>query len=190
MLEAGIIESSANRSSPVVLVKEKDGTIRFSVGYRELNTVTKRDVYPLPRIDDALDALSENACFTTLESLSGYWQVQMHPDHEEKTAFCTPDGLHQFRRMPFGLANAPATFQRLMDRVTGPLKYRMALVYLDDIIEAHLSDLKEVLHAIRAAGLKLRAKKCMFGTEASQLGRGVNWAAATSGPRRQLGESG
>jgi hypothetical protein len=172
MLKNGIIEPSASPwSSPVVLVKKKDGSVRFCVDYRKLNSVTKRDVYPLPRIDDAIDALAGAQYFSTLDLLSGYWQIEMDPNDKEKTAFCTPGGLYQFKRMPFGLANAPATFQRLMDKVLRAVKYRMALVYLDDIIiyspdfKTHMQHLEEVLTTIQSAGLRLKAKKCTFAAQ-------------------------
>lgn len=108
-------------------MRKKDGTLRFCVDYRKLNSVTKVDLYPLPRIDDALDKLQGADYFTTLDLVSGYWRVELDPEDAEKTAFATPGN-----RLPFGLCNA--TFQRLMDRVLGNLKWTMALVCLDDIV--------------------------------------------------------
>src|SRR6478672_9711150 len=93
-----------------------------------------RDVYPLPRIDDALDALGGNRYFTGLDLMSGYWQIEVDPADREKTAFSTFQGIFQFKRLPFGLTNAPATFQRLMDLVLAGLKWQYCLEYLDDII--------------------------------------------------------
>lgn len=117
MLQRGIISRSYSRwSLPVVLVKKMDGTTRVCVDCRRLNSITKPDVYPLPRLDDALDRLYGAKYFTTLGLLSGYWQVDLE-DEAEKTALITPDGLHHFNRLLFGLSNAFATFQRLMDRV-------------------------------------------------------------------------
>ena len=118
MLKRGVVEQSNGPwSSPIVLVKKKDGTTRFCVDFRKINDLTKKDAHPLPRIDDTLDTLGGAQWFSTLDLASGYWQVEVHPPDREKTAFATPDGLYQFRVMPFGLCNAPGTFQRLMERV-------------------------------------------------------------------------
>ena len=116
MQQQGVIESSSSPwSSPIVLVRKRDGTLRFCVDYRKLNSVTRRDCFPLPRVDDILDSLSDAQWFSTFDLRSGYWQVELNPADREKTAFSTPRGLYQFRVMPFGLCNAPSTFQRLHD---------------------------------------------------------------------------
>ena len=135
MLQKGVIKKSASPwASPIVLAQKKDGTTRFCVDYRQVNTVTRRDAYPLPQIDDTLDTLSGSKWFSTLDLISVYWQVQMNPADQEKTAFCTPEGLFEFTVMPFGLCNAPATFQRLMDMILAGLQWDRCLVYLDDVI--------------------------------------------------------
>ena len=126
--------SSSPWASPVVLVQKKDGTLRFCVDYREINYITRRATYPLPRMDDTLDTLSLSCFFSTLYLASGYWQVELDEASREKTAFCTPSGLYGFKVMPFGLCNAPASFQRLMDLVLTGLQLSHCLVYLDDII--------------------------------------------------------
>ena len=115
-------------------VKKKDGSVRFCVDYRRLNDVTEKDACPLPRVDDNLDALAGAKLFSTLDLASGYWQVEMDPHDAEKTAFCTRYGLYQWRVMPFGLCNAPSTFERLMEKVLSGLQWKIALLYLDDII--------------------------------------------------------
>lgn len=182
MKKQGIIEESQSPwSSPVVLVTKKDGTIRFCVDYRKLNDVTKKDSYPLPRIDDTLTTLSGSKWFSTLDLKSGYWQVGIHPDDKEKTAFTTGCGLYQFTVMPFGLCNAPATFERLMEFVLRGLTWRTCLVYLDDVMvmgrnfEEHLKNLQEVFDRFQAANLKLNPKKCaLFQKEVEFLGHVVS----------------
>ena len=135
MLAGGQIEPSESPwSAPVVLVTKKYGGTRFCVDYRILNLATVKDAYPLPRIDDTLDMLAGKQWFSTLDLASGYWQVSLSPEARCKTAFATHSGLFQFRVMPFGLCNAPATFERLMDRVLQGLRWSRCLVYLDDII--------------------------------------------------------
>ena len=136
--------------------------------YRKLNNVTKKDAYPIPRIDDTLDTLAGSCWFSTLNLISGYWQVEVAEQDREKTAFCVPEGLFEFKVLPFGLNSALATFQRLMDLVLSGLKWNACLVYLYDVIifgrtfEEHLFRLKEVFERFREAGLKLKPSKCSF----------------------------
>ena len=139
MQEAGVIEpSNSPWSSPVVMVRKKDKSLRFCVDYRELNKVTWKDTFPLPWVDDLLDQLGQSKYFTTLDLASGYWQIRVAPNSRDKTAFVTPHGLFQFRVMPFGLTNAPAVFQRLMQSVLmglNPVDGRhFVSVYIDDIL--------------------------------------------------------
>ena len=135
MREQGIVKPSTSPwSSPVVLVPKKDGTTRFCIDYRRLNSITKKDVYPLPRIDDILDTLGGCKYFSTLDLSSGYWHIEMDRESSEKTAFSTHCGLFEFTRMPFGLCNGPATFQRLMEIVLAGLEWKCCVVYVDDIL--------------------------------------------------------
>ena len=130
--------------------------------------ITRNDVYPLPRVDDIFDTLGGARYFTSLDLASGYWQVELDEDAREKSAFTTYHGLYEFIRMPFGLCNASATFQRVMQAVLAGLEWRTCFVYLDDVLIAsksfkeHLQHIKEVLARLRAAGLRLKPKKCLF----------------------------
>ena len=169
MLTQGVITPSKSPwASPVVLAPKKDGSLRFCIDYRKLNEVTVRDAYPIPRIDDTLDALQHASYLSTLDLRSGYWQVEMDPTSRPLTAFVTHKGLFECTVMPFGLTNAPATFQRLMDIVLAGLKWKCCLVYLDDIIvysptfQQHLQDLHSVFLALASANLTLKASKCYF----------------------------
>ena len=159
MLDHGIIEpSSSDWASPIVLVGKKDGTLRLCVDYRKLNSVSNMDAYPMPRIEELLDNLGEAKFISTLDLSRGYWQVPVEPEAQAKTAFTTPFGLFQFRRMPFGLQGAPATFQRMVDKLLDGLQH-CANAYLDDIViysgtwQDHVQHLALVLDRIRAAGL-------------------------------------
>ena len=135
MLEPDIIQPSGNPlASSIVLVKKKDGSRRFCIDYRCLNDVTVKDAYPLPRIDESLDQLVGSNWFSCLDLSTGYWQVEAEPEDRPKTAFIARLRLFEFNVMPFGLCNAPARFERLMELVLSGLHWQICLIYLDDII--------------------------------------------------------
>ena len=182
MLASDVIRpSNSPWASPVVMVRKKDGSLRFCVDFRQLNAATVKDAHPLPRIDDLLDALHGARWFSTLDLKSRYWQVPITECDKAKTAFRTSSGqLYKFNQVPFGLCNAPATFSRLMDRVLAGLHWETCLFYLDDIIvfsstwEEHLARLRQVFERLRHANLKLGAEKCTFAAkEVSYLGNRV-----------------
>jgi hypothetical protein len=168
--EAGIIQKSNSPwAFPIVVVRKKDGTVRICVDYRKLNEVTRKDAHPLPRIDDIFDALRGAKYFSTLDLASGYHQVSVAKEDQEKTGFVTPWGHYEYTVMPFGLCNAPATFQRLMALVFSGLVGLDCLIYLDDIIifgpnfEVHLLRLEKVLARLQEHNLKIKLSKCKFG---------------------------
>ena len=180
MLSGGQIEPSDSPwASPVVLVTKKDGLTRFCVDYRRLNSLTRKDAYSLPRIDDSLRLLGNQQWFSTMDLASRYWQVAMSPEAKRKAAFVTNEGLFQFRVMPFGLCNAPATFERLMDRVLRGMQWPRSLVYLDDVISFGKSI------RLRDFGLQLKAKKCTFmETEVGFLGHIVGRTGLACDPEK------
>ena len=190
MLTSGQIEPSDSPwSAPVVLVTKKDGGTRFCVDYRRLNLATVKDAYPLPRIDNTLDMLAGKQWFSTLDLASGYWQVSLSPEARCKTAFATHSGHFQFKVMPFGLCNAPATFERLMDQVLQGLRWSRCLVYLDDIIsfgttfEDALDNLTLIFVRLRTYGLK--STKChLFQTSVPFLGHVVGWRGLECDPKK------
>ena len=182
MLKAGVIEQSQSEwESPPVLVRKKDNTWRYCIDFRYLNSVSIKDAYPLPLIEECIDSLSGMKWFCTLDMNSGYWQIPIAEEDISKTAFSTKYGLFQFLRMPFGLVNAPATFQRAMHVVLAGLIWEAVIVYLDDInvlgrtFEETLENLSQVLERFRAYGLKLKPRKCaLFHREVVFLGRVVD----------------
>ena len=194
MLAAGVIqESSSPWASPVILVRKKNGDMRFCVDYRQLNAVTRKDVYPIPQIDDLIDQLSEKRVFSVLDARSGYWQIRMQESSREKTAFVTMDGLYEFQVMPFGLCNAPATFQRLMQKILAGLggNNPFCNVYIDDIIvystsiEEHLDHLTQVFSRLRSSGLKLHPNKYSFGySEVKYLGPVISAEGIAPNPEK------
>lgn len=192
MLEAGVITPSKSPwNSPVVLVPKKDGSMRFCVDFRKLNAVTKRDIYPLPIIEEVVSRLSGSTVFTKLDLESGFWQVPVAERDQEKTAFTVPDGAFQFNRMPFGLSGAPSTFQRLMDSVLAELKWKDCLVYMDDVlifgadVEEHNQRLDRVLCALEEAKLTLNLEKSLFGSSSiTYLGHCIDKNGVSPDPQK------
>jgi len=163
--------------SPVVIVPKKNGKARFCVDYRGLNNNTKKDAFPLPRMEDCLDSLGDAKVFTSLDCTAGYWKVPQRPADREKTAFTMHAGIYHWLTMPFGLTNAPATFQRALDIILSGLKWQLCLVYIDDVIifsasaEQHVKDVDVVLTRLREAGVTLNVEKCTwFSDEVEYLG--------------------
>ena len=170
MLDLGAIRpSNSPWASAIVLVRKKDGRLRFCIDLRRLNNRTVKDAYSLPRIESILDSLGGAQIFSTLDLKAGYWQVEMAEECKAYTAFtCGPLGFYECDTMPFGATNAPATFQRLMHDCLGDLNMNWCIVYLDDIIifsdtkEEHIKRLEAVFQKLMAAGLKLKSTKCFF----------------------------
>lgn len=192
LLEAQVItESCSPYASPIVLVRKKDGSLRMCVDYRQLNARTRRDAFPLPRIEESLDSLAGARWFSTLDLASGYHQVPVAEGDRAKTAFCTPFGLFEWQRMPFGLCNAPATFQRLMERIFGDQQCQTLLLYLDDIVvfsssvTQHLDRLELVLGRLQQEGLKAKLSKCaFFKQEVGYLGHVISSQGVATDPKK------
>jgi len=193
MLRNRIIEPSTSPwSSPVVIVKKRDGRPRFCIDFRKVNEVSEPDAYPLPQIHATLDKLRGARYLTTLDLQQGYWQVPLAPESRAVTAFTVPGrGLMQFRVMPFGLHSAPATFQRLLDTILGPELEPNVFVYLDDVIvvsatfDEHLKHLAEVFRRLRNARLRLNPNKCHFcRAELKYLGHIVDHRGIRTDPEK------
>lgn len=169
LLKKGIIkESCSSYASPVVVVRKTDGSIRLCVDFRKLNLKTRKDAFPLPRIDESFDALQGAEFFSTIDLASGYHQVAVKEQDQHKTAFTTPFGLYEYLRMPMGVCNGPATFQRLMQTAMNDLIFQIMLVFLDDILlfsktfKEHLERVDIVLKRLQDTGLKVKLEKCHF----------------------------
>ena len=174
MLDAGVIRpSNSPWCNAVVLVRKKDGSLHFCIDFRKLNSLTVKDSYPLPHICETLESLSGAAHYSTFNINSGFWQVPMDEESKQYTAFMLGSmGLYECESMPFGLCNAPPTFQRLMLNCLGELNLTYCLIYLDDVIifsqteEEHLERMRVVFDHLREHGLKLKPSKCdVFKTE-------------------------
>ena len=181
MEEAGVIQPSHSEwASAPVLVRKRDGGVRWCVDYRGLNAITRKDVYPLPNIEECLDTLSGTRWFSKLDANSAYWQVRIAEEDRKKTAFTTKYGLYEFVRMGFGLCNAPATFSRAMDLILRGLNWDVVLAFLDDVVvlgktfEDHMGNLQSALQRFRSFQLKLKPRKCeLFRRQVEFLGRNV-----------------
>jgi hypothetical protein len=194
LLEAGVIrESSSPFASPILLVKKKDNTDRMCVDYRELNSNTKPEHYPLPIIDEQIDRLNGAHTFSSLDMASGYHQIPIAPEGDSiaRTAFVTPDGQYEYLTMPFGLRNAASVYQRCINKALGPLKDEVALAYMDDIlcfakdITQGLERLDLTLKALSEAGFSFNIHKCKFiKKEVDYLGYVIKAGEITPNPRK------
>jgi hypothetical protein len=169
MLPAGIILTSMSPfASSILLVQKKDGSWRFCVDYRRLNELTIKNVFPMPVIDELLDELAGAKFFSKLDLRTGYHQIRVRPEDEHKTDFKEHQGHYQFCVMPFGLCNAPAMFQCVMNRILQPCLRRSVLVFMDDILvysssmNEHIKHLCVVLTLLREAHLFVKRSKCSF----------------------------
>lgn len=199
LLDQDIIRHSHSPwSAPIFLVSKKPDAAnnkkwRLVIDYRKLNEKTIKDKYPMPNITDVLDRIGRAKYFTALDLASGYHQVEMDPRDVNKTAFSAIGGHFEFVRMPFGLSNAPATFQRVMDNILADLNGNCCLIYLDDIIvfssslQEHVSDLKLVFDRLNKANLKLQPEKSeFFRKEIEYLGHVVTESGIKPNPKKLI----
>jgi transposase InsO family protein len=181
LFERGQIEESTSPwSSPIVLVKKKDKTLRFCIDYRRLNAITMKDAFPLPRIDEIFDQLADAMYYTKFDFKSGYFQVPLSKEDRPKTAFSTRDNHYQFTVLPQGITNGPATFQRVINHILGPTRWKYALAYIDDVIiysqtfEEHVSHLSDICQILKDARFRLNPEKCEIArTQTDYLGHQI-----------------
>ncbi|CAF1402909.1 unnamed protein product [Rotaria sordida] len=169
LLEQGIIEESTSPwSSPIVLVRKKDSSVRFCIDFRKLNNISTKDAFPMPRIDDIFDHLSQAEYYTTIDFKSGYFQVGLDPKDRPKTAFSTRDQHYQFTVLSQGVTNGPPAFQRIVSQILGPTRWQYSLAYLDDVIiysptfDQHLIHLNDILNRLHNANFRLNVNKCQI----------------------------
>ena len=192
MLDQGIIEpSNSPWASHIVIVTKNDGTPRFCIDYRKLNEVSRKDAYPLPKINECIDELAGAEWFCTLDLAHGYWQVEMEEESKPQTAFASRKGLFQFNVMPFGLSTAPASFERLMELVLRGHQWERCLIFLDDVIvngetfDDTLQNLDLILTRFRSANLKLKPSKChLFKKSVTFLGHVVSKDGIKTDPEK------
>ncbi|KAJ8020637.1 hypothetical protein HOLleu_40281 [Holothuria leucospilota] len=192
MLEKKIIRRSASPyASPVVLVKKKTGAFRVCIDYRKLNAITVKDSFPLPRIEESLEAMHGANFFSSMDLSHGYFQIAMDPGSIQPTAFRVPWGLFEFLRLPQGLCNSPSTFQRIMEMILGDLNLTQIILYLDDILvfskdfDEHLCRLERVLQRLVNHGLKLKGEKCnFFQSKVNHLGHVVSAEGVSVNPAK------
>lgn len=192
LLDTGVIrESESPFSSPIVVVRKKNGTVRLCIDYRKLNLQTIKDAYALPKLEDTFSALSGSQWFSVLDLKSGYYQIEVEETDKSKTAFVCPLGFWEFNRMPQGVTNAPSTFQRLMEKCMGDMHLKEVLVFLDDLIvfsktlEEHEARLMKVLDRLKEFGLKLSPEKCsFFQTSVRYLGHVVSRNGVETDPEK------
>ena len=172
MLENDIIRpSSSPWNAPIILVKKKDNSMRFVCDFRGLNDVTKKDSYPLPHIRDVIDKMEGARFWSTLDAASAYWSMPLAEDAKEKTAFSVPRGKFEFNVTPYGLCNAGASYQRMIDITLSGLQSDRILAYMDDIVifsktfEGHLENLEQIFQRLRSSGISLKLSKCVFASE-------------------------
>jgi len=179
MRSMGVIEPSTGEwASPVIMVPKPDGSVRFFIEYRKLNLITVKDAYPILRMDGCIDSLGDAWVFSTLDCNAGSWQIPVAEEDMHLTSFTCHSGAWQCVRLPFGLCNAPTTFQRAMGTILAGVKWHICLVYLDDVIifscspKEHLQPIDEGLTRLGKAGVTLKAAKChFFQDEVEYLGR-------------------
>jgi hypothetical protein len=171
-MEDGLIRHNHSEFGlPILFVRKAYASLRLCIDYRGLNEVTRKDANPLPRVDDTLDELKDANFYTHLDLASGFWQVRVRDEDVHKTMSQTTDGMMEWVAYPFGLCNAPATFQRMMNDILCDFSHKFVTIYLDDVciynstLEEHVEHLRLVLQRFKDEGVRLRFKKCVFGLQ-------------------------